>query len=174
MHWGIVLISLSCGTFEAQITSWLQTALHYSPDMRGGRRSFSEDAPCLSNMDHILSSMVSTLSVQVCIFVSSALGKQASKANIHLKPACKNCPFLPHINTCLTQNNCYLYWKAYMIHMLNSSYSCMAISFDVLAGAWWGWCACLLVRSTSSMWAGTPGESATLYIIIKTWLHVPL
>ena len=43
-----------CRPFEGHITSWLQTALHYNPDMRGGRRVATEDAPCLTNMDHIL------------------------------------------------------------------------------------------------------------------------
>ena len=47
-----------CRTFESLVTSWLQTALHYTPERRGGRRRVSEDAPCLSNMDHILATKV--------------------------------------------------------------------------------------------------------------------
>ena len=46
---------------EALLTSWLQTALHYDPEKRGNRRRPGEDAVCLSNMDHILSTKVDNL-----------------------------------------------------------------------------------------------------------------
>lgn len=44
--------------FEGQITSWLQIALQFNPEMRGGRRVATEDAPCLMNMEHILNTKV--------------------------------------------------------------------------------------------------------------------
>ncbi len=56
------VLSLYCycvfRNLEALLTSWLQTALHYDPEKRGSRRKPGEDAVCLSNMDHILSTRV--------------------------------------------------------------------------------------------------------------------
>ena len=51
---------LLCRPFEGHITSGLQTVLHYNPDMWGGRRVATEDAPCLTNMDHILNTQVNS------------------------------------------------------------------------------------------------------------------
>ena len=49
--------------FEELITSWLRTVLHFNPKMRGGRRTTTQDAPCLINMDDILQTKVRNGSV---------------------------------------------------------------------------------------------------------------
>ena len=51
--------------FEDRITSWLQTALQFNPDMRGGRRVATEDAQCLTNMDHTLNTQVAFLPISL-------------------------------------------------------------------------------------------------------------
>ena len=49
----------TCRPFEELITSWLRIVLHFNPKMRGARRTATQDAPCLINMDHILQTKVS-------------------------------------------------------------------------------------------------------------------
>ena len=51
--------------FEGHMTSWLQIALQYNQDMRGGRRVATEDAPCLTNMEHILDTQVCSLKISI-------------------------------------------------------------------------------------------------------------
>ena len=55
----IIIMHILNRPFEELITSWLRTVLHFNPKMRGGRRTTTQDAPCLVNMDHILQTKAS-------------------------------------------------------------------------------------------------------------------
>ena len=54
-----MMYTRACRPFEELITSWLRTALHFNPNMRGRRPTATQDAPCLVNMDHILQTKAS-------------------------------------------------------------------------------------------------------------------
>ncbi|XP_064389970.1 inhibitor of nuclear factor kappa-B kinase subunit beta-like [Halichondria panicea] len=43
---------------EEELTSWLQTALQFNPELRGAKRLTNEDAPCISHMTTILGTKV--------------------------------------------------------------------------------------------------------------------